>query len=368
MSDCGVSVIIPVYRGSELLDDLLRSLMEQSVRAAEVIVVADEPTEETLNTVRKYPVKLIVNENRRGKAHALNAGAREARGDILVFLDADTKIERDFLENVVEEMKSSPILDVKKKILCSGLLSRLVNIDYFNMYISSFFSTRFGTCMGLNGACIAVRREYFFKLGGFRRTITEDVDFGIRAAMGKVRVKISKKACVLTQSPQSWRAWYKQRERWALGGSLCILEYFNYIIRKPKVWTPILIMHYPAMIHFFASAVIPDALACKLLSFIILTLFLLKLPALVLPVIFILSFGLIVLKGLLAALITFSVWTCATALGFRITKWGDVKPYDFLVYYFIYSPLWLFISIKSLAKASVAMLKGKEIKVKDWKV
>ena len=369
MDGCGVSVVIPVYKGSELLDDLLRSLMEQSVRA-EVIVVADEPTAETLSTVRKYSVKLIVNENRRGKVYALNAGAREAKGDILVFLDADTKVERDFLKNIIEEMRETSILDVKKRILCDGLLSRLVNIDYFNMYISSLFSTKFNTCMGLNGACIAVRREDFFKLGGFRRTITEDVDLGIRAAMSGVSVKTARKAYVLTQPPQSWREWYRQRGRWAVGGALCVLEYFKFIIRKPKVWSFIIMMHYPAMIHFFASMMIPDNLVYGFLSLIILMLFLLKLPVLlVLPALFFLSFSLVILKGMLAALITFSVWMCATALGFRITKWGsDVKPYDFLAYYFIYSPLWLFVSAKSLAKVGMATLKGKEIEVKNWKV
>jgi len=74
------------------------------------------------------------------------------------------------------------------------------------------------------------------------------------------------------------------------------------------------------------------------------------------------------LTGPLAALTTFSVSTCSTALGSRLTNPRHVIPYALLVHYFIYSPLWLFISIKRLAKASVAMLKGKEIKGKDWKV
>lgn len=84
------SVIIAVYNGEQTIARALRSVLEQSYPAHEIIVVDDGSTDATAEQVRQFDeaVKYIYQPNA-GVAAARNAGAEAACGDWLVFLDAD---------------------------------------------------------------------------------------------------------------------------------------------------------------------------------------------------------------------------------------------------------------------------------------
>ncbi|MCD6403471.1 MAG: glycosyltransferase [Candidatus Aenigmarchaeota archaeon] len=64
-----ISVLIPVYKGTESLEGLLSSLLEDSYRRKEILVCVDEPTPQTKKLIKKYKryVKFFVNDKRIGK-------------------------------------------------------------------------------------------------------------------------------------------------------------------------------------------------------------------------------------------------------------------------------------------------------------
>ncbi len=114
-----VSVLIPVFRESEQLLNLLSDLVSQENISKEIIVTIDEPSEGFLEKVKTFNgVQFIVNEQRLGKANALNDAAKLASGNILLFLDADIGLSGDlnFLKKIVEEMQNADVLDIKKKV------------------------------------------------------------------------------------------------------------------------------------------------------------------------------------------------------------------------------------------------------------
>lgn len=104
-----VSVIIPAYQHAAELPPCLDSLLRQTFSNFEVIVVDDGSTDDTAERVKPYldRVKYIRQENR-GAPAARNRGAVEARGEFLLFLDADAVLRRDALELLVDALDRDP--------------------------------------------------------------------------------------------------------------------------------------------------------------------------------------------------------------------------------------------------------------------
>lgn len=87
-----VSVVIPAYNAERFIGDALDSVMAQTFRDVEVIVVDDGSTDGTGEIVRSYgePVRLVDQANA-GPSAARNRGVREAKSELVAFLDADDR-------------------------------------------------------------------------------------------------------------------------------------------------------------------------------------------------------------------------------------------------------------------------------------
>ena len=83
-----ISIIIPTYNAAKFMPDLLESLFKQAVEDMEVIIVDDCSKDNTVETVKNYPVRVIQMEKNGGPAKARNRGVEEAAGDIIFFLDS----------------------------------------------------------------------------------------------------------------------------------------------------------------------------------------------------------------------------------------------------------------------------------------
>ncbi|WKZ25963.1 MAG: glycosyltransferase family 2 protein [bacterium] len=110
-----ISVIIPTYNEQDVIVKCLESLVRQTVKDFEVIVVDDGSTDETLTKIQSITSTLnyhleIVNGKHKGAGSARNLGATWARGDILVFVDSDMTFDKHFLKMLVK-----PILAGKTK-------------------------------------------------------------------------------------------------------------------------------------------------------------------------------------------------------------------------------------------------------------
>lgn len=111
-----ISVIIPTYNEESVIVDCLKSLEKQSFKYFEVIVVDDGSTDTTYEVVSKcqmpnakFQIKTIRTKHL-GAGGARNEGAKQAKGDILVFVDSDMTFDKHFLKMLVK-----PILQGKAK-------------------------------------------------------------------------------------------------------------------------------------------------------------------------------------------------------------------------------------------------------------
>jgi glycosyltransferase involved in cell wall biosynthesis len=109
-----VTVIIPTYRRAKDLAKLLQSLDRQTVKPYKIIVVDDTPDKSIENLIiyRSYqidtPNRLSYVRGRGTVTSARNIGASLAQTDILLFLDSDTTLARDYIEKILEVYRLYP--------------------------------------------------------------------------------------------------------------------------------------------------------------------------------------------------------------------------------------------------------------------
>lgn len=100
--DVKVSVIIPMYNAEEYIDDMLDTVLGQTMREIEVICVDDGSSDSTYSIVEKRAAQdarlTLIKQPNSGAGTARNAGLSAARGEYIAWLDADDKFERDMLE------------------------------------------------------------------------------------------------------------------------------------------------------------------------------------------------------------------------------------------------------------------------------
>jgi len=95
--DTNVSVIIPCYSYARYLDEAIQSVLDQTVKAHEIIVVSDGAIDNSVEIARKYPVKIIEKVNG-GLASARNAGIKEATGKYIMSFDSDDILRPDCIK------------------------------------------------------------------------------------------------------------------------------------------------------------------------------------------------------------------------------------------------------------------------------
>ncbi len=149
----------------------------------EIIVVDDGSSDATAEVARKAGAE-VVGIDRRQIAATRNAGARVARGAILFFVDADTRISREHVVGAIEALNAG----------CAGGSARVVTDGIIplwgRLFVKTFCAIYFANNLGA-GAFLFTTRENFEKIGGFNEElyIGEEVYFSL--ALRKVgRFKI----------------------------------------------------------------------------------------------------------------------------------------------------------------------------------
>lgn len=183
-----ISIIIPARNEEKNLPNILNDLMKQTYSNLEIIGVDDQSTDGTKSILESFPIRIIPitekPENWAGKTYACQRGAKIARGDVLLFLDADmrlnetiiSEIAKQFLNDSVSVFSVQPFHVVKKWYEQFAFFFNVIGFAG-NGAACPFIQQK----AGLFGPVIAIRKSVFSKLGGFSKvksSIIEDVELG----------------------------------------------------------------------------------------------------------------------------------------------------------------------------------------------
>ena len=110
MNNPKVSVVIPVYNTEAYVEQTLRSIMGQTLRDIELIVINDGSTDGSLSVLERIAtgddrIRLYTQPNK-GLSETRNAGIDRARGEFIYFMDSDDLLEPDALERCYERCQS----------------------------------------------------------------------------------------------------------------------------------------------------------------------------------------------------------------------------------------------------------------------
>lgn len=163
------SIIIPTLNEEKFLPRLLTSLKNQTDKDFEVIVVDGGSTDKTIQKAKKYekflPSLTIISSEKQNVSYQRNLGAKIAKGDYLIFLDADSKVSSAFIKKLQRAIKKTPGLIYLPKFvpdIKTPDIVLLFEIAYFLIEVSQYTPKPFST-----GGEIIIRREIFHILGGF---------------------------------------------------------------------------------------------------------------------------------------------------------------------------------------------------------
>ncbi len=159
------SVIIPAINEEKYIGLTLKSIAKQTFKDVETIVVVDDRTRDATAEIAEREGARVIFCDKHTVSDGRHMGAMHAKGEILVFTDADTLIPPDFLEKVEEEFRNGDV------VALSGLAvpydaPLIGKIEYFVWSLGRYVLNRLGMFFP-PGYFTVVRRDAYFKAGGY---------------------------------------------------------------------------------------------------------------------------------------------------------------------------------------------------------
>ena len=211
------SVIVPVYNRPDEIDELLRSLAEQTVKDFEVIVVEDGSQITCKDVCDKYADILALHyyaKPNSGPGQSRNYGAERAQGEWLIILDSDVVLPKDYLQAVDTFLRSHSQPQVPSSLAAFGGPDAAHPSFTPVQKAISYSMTSFFTTGGIRGGKakldkfyprsynMGIRREVYLQLGGFSKMrFGEDIDFSYRIVEAGYKTRLI---------PEAW-VWHKRR-------------------------------------------------------------------------------------------------------------------------------------------------------------
>lgn len=281
-----ISIVVPAYNEQETIIDNINSLLALNYPIYEVVVVNDGSKDDTLNKIIntfnlrrvdldlnvqipcnkirgvyssfEIPNLLLVDKENGGKADALNAGINVSRYPLFCGIDADCLIEKNALLRIVK-----PFLNYEETIAVGGIV-RIANgcvikegkvveaklpkniivkfqiIEYFRAFLTSRVGWEvLNALLIISGAFGLFKKSAVIKVGGYQKTIGEDMELTLRLheyfRENKIKYKVdfTSDAVCWTQAPDSLKGLGTQRVRWQRGLMDSILKHKKMIF-NPK--------------------------------------------------------------------------------------------------------------------------------------
>ena len=220
-----VSVIVPAHNARRSLPACLAALRRQTYLPDEIIVVDDGSSDQTLEIALDSGAQALRAEHH-GPAAARNLGAQNARGEIVLFTDADCEPAPDWIARMLPPFADPAVVGVKGayRTRQRNLFARLVQAEFEDKYARM---RRLPDIDFIDTYSAAYRREAFLQAGGFNEIFpsasVEDVELSFRLSRDGARLRFVPEACVWHTHPASLGRYLRRKARYGFWRALVYL-------------------------------------------------------------------------------------------------------------------------------------------------
>lgn len=213
-----ISVIIPTLNEEKYIKKTLLSLRNQDYEGKYEIIVADSCSKDkTVDIAKKYADKVVL-VKKMSPGAGRNAGAKEAKGNILLFIDADTIAIPNLLKVVEKTFKNEKV---------TAAIPPMLPLEYGKHLITFILANEFGLKLLIKlknpilpTVCLACKKNIFLRTGGFNENLkcVEDLEFSSRLKKYGGKIIFMKDTFVLA-SLRRFKKWgfLKSVRAWPLG-------------------------------------------------------------------------------------------------------------------------------------------------------
>ena len=244
-----ISIFIPAHNEEYTIADTVRSVCQSDYHEDgepryELIVVNDGSTDRTGEILaelkKEYPQLKIVTRHPprsgKGKGFVLNDALTLSRGEIIGVFDADTQIKTDYLRTVVKYL-SDDIDGVQTRVKMfnknENFLARMQHVEFTTFGNTLIAKDNMGFTGFLGGNGQFVKKQAIIECGkwdGF--AVTEDLNLAIKIILNGGKIRYCGECAVYQEAVTDWRAFFRQRTRWAIGNFETLFVYLPQITRS----------------------------------------------------------------------------------------------------------------------------------------
>ena len=256
-----VSIIVPTYNEENVIAKRIENLVELDYPKDnyEIIVVdsgsADNTTEIVEETIKEHAkdkpnLRLIKEEERKGKASAINLGKKHAEGEIVLITDANSIFDKKVMKEMMPHFKNLEVGAVSGRYFISNPDKTLPSSESFYWeieYITLLGESFLDSISTVIGTISAWRKE----LMNFRsKTISEDLDMTIQVRRNGYKIRYEPEAKVYEPSATTPEDQIKQRKRTSLGTIQNMFKHLGYFLPPRDLYSILIFPSHKALAMF----------------------------------------------------------------------------------------------------------------------
>ncbi|BBE32099.1 putative glycosyltransferase YdaM [Tepiditoga spiralis] len=221
-----VSVIVPVWNEEVVIEKTLINILNSTYENLEVIVLDDNSKDSTYDIVKNMTQKyknlfLYKKQGKQGKPESLNEAVKYSNGDIILFLDADSLIEKDYIENYVKLFSKEKIEMIFTDFEPYNYQNKII-FEYQRLYfevVKNLFYSNLFSKMIFMGNGLFIRKETLEKELPFdKNSLVDDFHMALKLKKSKIKEYFIIEPKVKIQYATNFKDLWNQHTRWYIGG------------------------------------------------------------------------------------------------------------------------------------------------------
>ena len=246
-----VSILIPAHNEEKVIGRLLQRMTKLTYPHSklQVIAINDASADKTGDIVEEYsnrhPLIKVLHRDEitggKGKAAAMNAGLKLSTGEIVLCFDADYYPRKDIVEKLVKKFADPAVGAVQGRPIVlnesQNIVTRLITLERIGGYrIDQEARDNLGLIPQFGGTVGGFRRSVLEETGGFDETmLTEDTDLTFQVYLAGYKVRYVGDAECYEEAVDNWKAYWRQRHRWARGHMQVCFKHAIHVLKSKKL-------------------------------------------------------------------------------------------------------------------------------------